>query len=220
MRVLAVDTTTPRGSLAVVSADTVEAEVRVTTTDGHSRWLVSAVDLALGGLGLEPRDLDGFAVTVGPGSFTGLRVGMSSVQGLALATGRPCLGLPSLDVLAASAVGQATSIVALVDAARGEVFGGVYDGGGRLRGDRRVGRVADLVQGVDEEAAFVGDGALRYRAEIEALVVGAVFPEVDLFLAGDLGRQAVEPLRAGKGGPPGDLRPLYLRAAHIRKPKR
>jgi tRNA threonylcarbamoyladenosine biosynthesis protein TsaB len=204
----------------VVTADTVEFEVRATTADGHSRWLVAALDVALSGLGLEPRDLDGFAVTLGPGSFTGLRVGMSTVQGLALALGRPCLGVSSLDVLAVSAVGQAPSIVALVDAIRGEVFGAVYDGEGRPRGDPRAGKAADFVKDVDGEVAFVGDGALRYRAEIEARVADAAFPAVDLFLAAALGRQAVEPLQAGQGVPPGELRPLYLRAAHIRKPKR
>lgn len=204
----------------MVTADAVEFEVRATTTDGHSRWLVAAVDVALSGLGLEPRDLDGFAVTLGPGSFTGLRVGMSTIQGLGLATGRPCLGVPSLDVLAASAVGRAPSIVALVEAIRGEVFGAVYDGEGRLRGDRRAGKVSDFLQGVDRGVAFVGDGARRYRSEIEALCADAVFPPVDLFLAAALGRQAVEPLQAGKGGPPGELRPMYLRAAHIRQPKR
>ena len=198
----------------------VEFEVRAITVDGHSRWLVAAVEVALSGQGLEPGDLDGFAVAVGPGSFTGLRVGMSSVQGLALATGRPTLGLPSLDILAASAAGRAPSIVALVDAVRGEVFGAEYDGAGRLRGERRAGQVSDFVRDLDGEVAFVGDGASRYRAEIGALVAQAVFPKVDLFLAAGLGRQALEPLRAGEGGPPGDLRPLYLRAAHIRKSKR
>ncbi len=220
MRVLAVDTTTPRGSLAVVSAEGVEAEVRETTPHGHSRWLLAAVDRTLSDLGLEPRGLDGFAVTVGPGSFTGLRVGMSSVQGLGLATGRPCIGRPSLDILAVSAARRAPSIVALVDTVRGEVFGGVYDREGRLRGDRRAGPIEDLMGGLEGEVAFVGDGAVRYRREIEAALPSAVFPEVDLFLAAGLGRVAVEALRAGEGSAPGDLRPLYLRGAHIRKPRR
>ena len=220
MRVLAVDTTTSRGSLAVVTADSLEAEVRTESADGHSRWLLSAVDRTLGELGLEPWDLDGLAVTVGPGSFTGLRVGISSVQGLALATGRPCLGRPSLDILARAAIGRAPSIVALVDAVRGEVFGAVFDGEGRLRGERRAGQVADLVCDLDGEVAFVGDGVLRYRPQIEDLVRGAVFPQVDLFLAAELGRAAVDGLAAGEGGGPGDLQPLYLREAHIRKPRR
>jgi len=220
VRVLAVDTTTPRGSLAVVSDEAVEAEVRVDTPNGHSRWLVGAVECTLAGLGVEPRELDGFAVIVGPGSFTGLRVGLSTVQGLGLATGRPCLGLSALDVLAASATGTAPSVVALVDGNRGEVFGGVYGADGHRRGESRCGAIADLVAGLEGTAAFVGDGALRYRAEIGDRVPGAVFPEVDLHLAASLGRRALGPLRAGEGGPPGDLRPLYLRAPHIRKPRR
>jgi tRNA threonylcarbamoyladenosine biosynthesis protein TsaB len=220
VRVLAVDTTTPRGSLAVVTAEAVEVEVRRESPEGHSRWLLSAVERALDDLGIDPRELDGLAVTVGPGSFTGLRVGISSVQGLALATGRPCLGRPSLDILARLVLGQAPSIVALVDAVRGEVFGAIYDGGGRLRGERRAGRVEDLLGELEGPAAFVGDGALRYRPQIEARVPGALFPDVELFLAAELGRVALDALAAGEGGAPGELRPLYLREAHIRKPRR
>jgi tRNA threonylcarbamoyladenosine biosynthesis protein TsaB len=220
VRVLAVDTTTPRGSLAVVTAEAVEAEIRVESSEGHSRWLLPAVDRALRGLGIEARELDGLAVTVGPGSFTGLRVGISSVQGLALATGRPCLGRPSLDILARLVIGRAPSIVALIDAVRGEVFGAAYGAEGRLRGERRAGRLEELIGGLEGHVAFVGDGVLRYRPQIEDLVHGAVFPDVELFLAAELGRVAVDALVAGEGGAPGDLRPLYLKGAHIRRPRR
>ena len=103
MHVLAADTTTPRGSVAVVSEAGVLAEARVATSEGHSRWLLPAVDTLLRGLGLAPAALGAFAVTTGPGSFTGLRVGLASVQGLALACGRPCVGLSALDVLALAA---------------------------------------------------------------------------------------------------------------------
>jgi len=219
VRILAVDTTTARGSLAVVTDQGVAAESRSTTQEGHSRWLLAAVADSLEKLGLEARDLDGFAVTVGPGSFTGLRVGMSSVQGLALGAGAPCVGVSSLDLLGRAGAGGAPTVQALVDAQRGEVFGGVYDGGGRPAGEPRVGTVESVLAELEGEAAFVGDGALRYRAEIEALVGGACFPEVDLFLAASLGRVALEALRAGRGCAPGDLRPLYLRAPHIRKPR-
>jgi tRNA threonylcarbamoyladenosine biosynthesis protein TsaB len=220
VRILAVDTTTTRGSLAVVTEQGVAAESRSTTQEGHSRWLLSAVDAALRGLGLEARDLEGFAVTVGPGSFTGLRVGMSSVQGLALAAGKPCVGVATLDLLGLAGAGGAPTVAALVDAQRGEVFAGIYDGEGRARGEHRVATVESLTADLEGEVAFVGDGALRYRAEIEALVGGASFPEVDLFLAAGLGRVAIEELRAGRGRAPGELRPLYLREPHIRKPRR
>jgi tRNA threonylcarbamoyladenosine biosynthesis protein TsaB len=219
VRILAVDTTTFRGSLAVVSDEGMEAEARLASSRGHSRWVLSAVQMALDGLGLEPADLDGFAVTVGPGSFTGLRVGMSSVQGLALATGRPCLGVSALDVLARASAGRAATIVALIDAVRGEVFGGVYDGAGTPARQSLAGRVEEIVAGVEGQVAFVGDGALRYRDQIEHLVPGAVFPDIDLYLAAHLGRQALPGLADGRGCAPGELRPLYLRGAHIRKPR-
>jgi tRNA threonylcarbamoyladenosine biosynthesis protein TsaB len=219
VRILAVDTTTSRGSLAVVSDDGVVAESRSTTPEGHSRWVLSAAAETLESLGLEARDLDGFAVTVGPGSFTGLRVGMSSIQGLALAAGRPCVGLASLDLLGRAGAGPTPTVVALVDAQRGEVFAGFYDGEGRATGEHQVGTVESVLGDLEGEVAFVGDGALRYRGEIEGLVAGARFPEIDLFLAADLGRAALPELRAGRGCAPGELRPLYLRAPHIRKPR-
>jgi tRNA threonylcarbamoyladenosine biosynthesis protein TsaB len=220
VRILAVDTTTARGSLAVVTEEGVAAQSRSTSREGHSRWLFEAVDAALEELGLEAGELDAFAVTVGPGSFTGLRVGMSSVQGLALATGRPCVGVASLDILGRAAAGRAETVVALVDAQRGEVYAGVFDREGRRRGEHRVGRVEALVADLEGDVAFVGDGALLYRAEIEALVPGASLPEVDLFLAAGVGRAALETLRAGGGCAPGELRPLYLRAPHLRTPRR
>ena len=190
VRVLAVDTTTPRGSLAVVTEEGVAADVRVTTAEGHSRWLLPAVDSVLKGLAVAPGEIDAFAVAVGPGSFTGLRVGISSVQGLALATVKPCLGASSLDVLARSGRGRAPTVVALVDAFRGEVFGAVYDAEARPRGGPRVGAPETFAAGLEGAVAFVGDGAQRHRALLERGRHEARFPEVDLFLAGssDAGR--------------------------------
>jgi tRNA threonylcarbamoyladenosine biosynthesis protein TsaB len=219
VRVLAVDTTTPRGSLAIVSQEGTEAEARLASARGHSRWLLSAAQMTLDGLGLEPASLDGFAVTVGPGSFTGLRVGMSSVQGLALAAGRPCLGVSALDVLARAAAGRASTVVALIDAVRGEVFGGVYDADAAPLRESRAAPVEEILEGLGGEPVFVGDGALRYRDRILERVPGALFPDIDLFVAGTLGRQALPELAAGRGVSPGELRPLYLRGAHIRRPR-
>jgi len=219
VRVLAVDTTTSRGSLAVVEDDDVRAEVRLETADGHSRWLLAAAESVLGGLALDAAALDGFAVAVGPGSFTGLRVGIASVQGLALASGRPVVGLSSLDVLGFLGKGAAPTVVSVMEAFRQEVFAAVYDGEGRLRGERRVGLLEDLLEGVEGDVAFVGAGAGAYRPRIEARVPGARFPEVDLFLAAGLGRAAASRLRRGEGCRPGELRPMYLRGADLRKPR-
>jgi tRNA threonylcarbamoyladenosine biosynthesis protein TsaB len=216
VHVLAVDTSSPRGSLAVAGPEGVLAEARVVTAEGHSRWLLPAVSALLQGLGIDARTLDVFAVTTGPGSFTGLRVGLGSVQGLALASGRPCVGLSTLDVLARSAAGSSGTIVALVDAFRGEVYAGVHDATGRPRGERTVGRLADVLGGVPAGSAFVGDVAVAEREAIRRAVPGATFPEWARFLAPTLAKAALELAAAGATVSAADLRPLYLRAADIR----
>lgn len=217
MRVLAVDTTTERGSVALTEDDSVRGEVRLASSEGHSRHLLPAVDFLLQSLGLRASDVDGFAVTTGPGSFTGLRVGLSTVQGLALGAGKPCLGASALDVLAVRNAGAAPSIVALVDAYRGEVYGASYDGEGRMLGRASVERPEALVARAPEVAAFVGDGAQRHRELILSLRPRALFPARSLFLAGTLGRLAAPRLARGEGVPPAELRPLYLREPDIRR---
>jgi tRNA threonylcarbamoyladenosine biosynthesis protein TsaB len=219
VRVLSVDTTTPRGSVAVVSEEAVLAEARVLTAEGHSRWLLPAVDALLGGLAIEAAALDCFAVTTGPGSFTGLRVGLSSVQGLALATGRPCVGVSSLDVLALAARGCGSRVVALMDAFRGEVYAATYDGSGVALGPPRVGVLEELLEDVPAGASFVGDAAVSERERIAARVAGAVFPALDLFLAVALGRAGLARAAAGQTTAAAQLRPLYLREADIRVPR-
>jgi tRNA threonylcarbamoyladenosine biosynthesis protein TsaB len=214
VRVLAVDTTSPRGSLAVADESGPLAEKRVVTEAGHSGWLLPAVDEALRGLRLLPTEIDLFAVTSGPGSFTGLRVGLASVQGLSLASRRPCLGVSTLDVVAHDVAGAADSIVAMLDAFRGEVFWAVYDGDGRLRSERSVGPLQAALVKAPRGSAFVGDAAVAHRDAIEASVAGALFPEASGFLALPLARMALG--RAQEAGPPAALHPVYLRAAAIR----
>jgi tRNA threonylcarbamoyladenosine biosynthesis protein TsaB len=221
VRVLALDTTTPRGSLAVAGEEGVLAEARIVTGSGHSRWVLGAADALLRGLAIAPASLDGFAVTVGPGSFTGLRVGISSVQGLAIAAGRPCVGLSALDVLALAAAGrgEAGRIVALMDAYRGETYVGTYDGDGRPAGPARIGLLDVLVGETRAEGvptAYVGDAALAHRETIEAIDPAGLFPDLDLYLAAPLARAALGRLGAGQGEAAEALRPLYLRGADIR----
>jgi tRNA threonylcarbamoyladenosine biosynthesis protein TsaB len=202
----------------VAGPEGVLAEARVATAEGHSRWLLPAVAALLQGLGLDPGSLDLFAVTTGPGSFTGLRVGLGSVQGLALASDRPCVGLATLDVLAASAAGSSGTVVALVEAFRGEVYSGVYDAAGRPRGERTVGPLAAVLGGLPAGSAFVGDPATEQREVILKAVPGAVFPAWARFLAPTLAVEALRRAAAGETVAPSALRPLYLRPADIRRP--
>jgi tRNA threonylcarbamoyladenosine biosynthesis protein TsaB len=216
LRVLAVDTTTGRGSVAVVAGGEVLGEVRLRSGMGHSKRLMPAVAFLLDGLGISAPDVEGYAVTAGPGSFTGLRVGLSCVQGLALASGRPCLGLCTLDVLAARIVGAAPTLAAAMDAHRGEVYACVFESDGRRRGEPVTAAPAQAFAGVPPGTAFIGDGATRYREEIRAAVPDARFPDRSAFLAGTLGLLAEPVLAAGGGVAPAELRPLYLRGTGAR----
>jgi len=215
VHVLAVDTATGRGSVAVVGPDGLLAEARVAAAAGHSSWLLSAAEALLRGLGLAPSAVDAFAVTTGPGSFTGLRVGLSSVQGLGLASGRPCVGLSTLDVLAFAA-GGGVAVVALMDAYRGELYSAVYDASGSLCRRAGLSGLAAALEGVPAGARFVGDAVGREREAIAATVPGAVFPDLDLYLAAPLGRAALGCVARGEAIPASQLRPLYLRGAVVR----
>lgn len=221
MLILSVDTTTERESVAVVDSDAVRAEVRLRATDAHSRRLLPAVEFVLGALELTPGAIEGYAVACGPGSFTGVRVGLGTVQGLALASGRPCLGLSALDVLAARITGAAPVLAVMMEAFRGEVFAAAYDAEARpLLPAAAEKPEAFLARLPPEEAAFFGEGAERYRDLVLAFRPRARFPRRSLFLAGTLGRLAEPRLAAGEGVGPEALRPLYLREAQIRTPRR
>jgi tRNA threonylcarbamoyladenosine biosynthesis protein TsaB len=156
-------------------------------------------------------------VVTGPGAFTGLRVGISTVQGLALASGRPCLGMSALDVLAARIAGEAPVLAVMTEAYRGDVFGALFDAGARpLSPPALEPPEAFLARVPSGPVAFVGEGARRHRALVLERRPQARFPRCSLFLAGTLGRLAEPRLEAGEGVPPEALRPLYLREAHVR----
>jgi tRNA threonylcarbamoyladenosine biosynthesis protein TsaB len=216
MRVLALDTATARGSLALLENDRLLAEVRVTAPEGHSRWIFPAVDEVLAASGLGAADVDGWAVTLGPGSFTGVRVGVATVQGLAAGTGKACVGFSVLDVLAA--LGPEAAKVAVLDAWRGEVYAAVYGPDGSAVGTPFSGPLSALDGRVPARAVFLGDGLERYGAEVRERWPEATLAEVDLFLAAPLARLAQVRFRQGGGGGPEALAPLYLRGADIRLP--
>jgi tRNA threonylcarbamoyladenosine biosynthesis protein TsaB len=216
VRILAMDTTTTRGSVAVVDGGEVVGEVRFRTSERHSSHAMPAVEFLLRTAGWRPADVEGYAVTTGPGSFTGLRVGLGTVQGLALASGRPCLGISALDVLARRIVGAAEFLVALVDGHRGQVYAALYDQGGRPLGEPSLGLPAVLLPTFPRRSAYVGDGALRYRAEIAAADPSSLVSDRSLFLAGSLALLASARMDAGETGTADGLRPLYLRGPDIR----
>lgn len=216
MLVLAVDTTTAFESVAVVRGAALLGEVRLPATETHSRRVMTAVEFLLGAVGVAATALDGFAVTAGPGSFTGLRVGISTVQGLALATGRPCYAACTLDVLAARIDGVPAHRVAMMDAFRGEVYAARYGAGGQCVDGPLVTLPEPWLRALPAGCAFIGDAVEARRALIEAVCTAPVFPGRSLFLAATLARLGERALAAGQGVNAAELRPIYLREPTIR----
>jgi tRNA threonylcarbamoyladenosine biosynthesis protein TsaB len=148
-----------------------EALVEITTTSDqtHSKRLLPMIDMALSAGGIGLREIDGFAVTIGPGSFTGLRIGVSTVKGLAWAVGKPVAGVSTLEALACQAGKAVDLICALLDARKGEVYAALFLAGGEapvISMQATVLPPAALRDRIAERCLFVGDGALAYRREI------------------------------------------------------
>jgi len=166
MKILALDTATPSCSVAVTDADTLLAEFTVTAGQSHSRHVMTLIRQAIEWSGLSLGALDGFAVSRGPGTFTGLRIGISSVKGLAAASGKPVVGVSSLKALALQAASGSRLICPLLDARKGEVYFGCYrlTGGVLTRQGEEGVLPPEKVSGViDGPCIFVGPGASLYR---------------------------------------------------------
>ncbi len=165
MRVLAVDTSTMAGGVALLDDDRIVGESLLDVRTTHSERLMVAVDRALGDAGWTAASLDGFAVAVGPGSFTGLRIGLAAVKGLAFALGRPIAAVPTLDAMAAGLAWASRPVCPVLEARKGEVFASLYRWDGRAM--RReweylslplaafAARLTEPVIGVGDAAALV-----------------------------------------------------------------
>ncbi len=147
MLILSLDTTTRGGSAAVLRGDEVLAVADGDPTRTHGERLPAELDLVLARAGVRLTDIELLAVARGPGAFTGLRIGLAAMQGAAMVTGRPVVGVSALDALAAAAferlaVSQAR-IGAWMDAARGEVFAAAYEASGEAGGVPLLRALAD-----------------------------------------------------------------------------
>jgi tRNA threonylcarbamoyladenosine biosynthesis protein TsaB len=162
MRVLAVETSTLAGGVALIDGDGLVAEYLLDVSLTHSERLLGAIDTVIADAGWSPRDLHGLAVAVGPGSFTGLRVGISTVKGLALALDVPVAAVPTLDAMAAAVPWASLPVCPVLHARRNEVYAALYrwNGEGFGRQSDYMALAPDaLAARLVEPTVLVGDGA-------------------------------------------------------------
>ena len=170
MKILGIDTSTPIGSVALIDGENLVAEHTLNIVQAHSSRLMPAIDRVLKWGDITVDALDGCAVGIGPGSFTGIRIGMATIKSLCYALDKPIVGISTLEAIAYNLRWVNGAICPLLDARRSEVYGAVFEGGAewqRLSEDLCLPIDAFLDQ-LDTHASpnclinFVGDGLATY----------------------------------------------------------
>ena len=223
MIVLAIDTSTASGSLAVARDGVVLAATTGDPGTPHGRRLPGDVVTLLGRAGIAIHEIDVYGVAIGPGAFTGLRIGIAVVQGLAFANARPVVGISALEAIAHTAsdegIGSNSLVGIWMDAARHEVFSALYTPGDQTVSPLEGPAVAPPGETLQHwrpridsrPVVFAGDGALRYESVIRASGLAARIATLQTPVASTMTRLAAEAHIRGLSGPPHALRPLYVR---------
>lgn len=219
MLVLGIETSTPQSSVALGSEQGVVAGALVSRGSSYSEFLLPAIRFCLDEADLGFRNIGGVAVGLGPGLYSGMRVGVATAKALAQALSVPIVGIPSLDLLAYGVRYSPKPICAVLDARRGEVFHAFYrssPGGIQRMTEYRVERPEHLATGIASrpgEVLLVGNGGLLYREVFEDLgsaleisTMGHAFPD-----AGQLVELALPRLFREDFDVLDEVKPLYLR---------
>jgi len=171
MKILAIDTSQKTVSAALMADNMILSDIFVNSGRHHSEILLPVIEEVFRLAGLEPDEMDLFAMTIGPGSFTGLRIGATTIKGLALSTGKPVVGVSTLDVLALNAILVGKRMICpMLDAQKNQVYTTLYtqtEGKGmeKIREERIV-DVDNWLEEMDANILFLGDGAVKYSTLI------------------------------------------------------
>jgi len=212
---LAIDTSTRTLSLALHDGDQILAETTWRTANYHTVELTPSIASMLGQGSVAPADLKAIAVALGPGSFTGLRIGLAAAKGLALANNTPLAGIPTLDIVAASIGPEDVPLCAILQAGRGRICAGTFhwrDGEWRADQEAETTTWEQLVSSLETPTLFAGeidpDGAkLLRRRRSKALMLS---PASGLRRAGFLAELGWERFKRNRMDDPATLAPIYL----------
>ena len=224
MVILAADTSTSINSVCVSRSGRILAETVVLSGRKHSERLLDTVDWVLAEAGMGLSQVEMLAVSIGPGSFTGLRVGIATWKGLALGQGLPLLGVPTLDAMTRLGIFQEGLVCPLLDARMHEVFGAVYSFHCGVRTKRTPDRVCSIDTFLDDvpgAAVFLGDGATLYGEAIRQRFPEACFaPEhCSVPRASAVAAEAFQRLGEGAVADAGAVVPIYLRKSQPEEAK-
>lgn len=176
MRILAVDTSSAVASCAIVDGEKLVCEEILNNGLTHSQMVMPMIESVLKRSGLDVSDIDIFAAVTGPGSFTGLRIGVSAVKALAHAANKPCVAVSTVEAMAYNLPFCEKLIVPIMDARRGEVYNGIYRFENGKFFEVRAARALSIeeccadIQSLGEDAVFLGDGLPVFKEKIMELL--------------------------------------------------
>ena len=219
MIVLGINTSTLEGSVALMSDRALISEHILNVQATHSERLLPSIDRLLEEAGIDFSGIAGIAVTVGPGSFTGLRIGLASAKGLAMASSLPLVGVFTLEAMARNLPYCRYPICPLLNARKGEVYWGLY----QFEGERLIQMEREAVSPpeaianrIREKTVFLGGGAADYARRIKAVLEDrALFAPVTAgtVRASVVAEMGMERLQRGERDDPATLAPRYVRRA-------
>lgn len=226
MVTLAFDTSTKTASVALLRGEKLLVEQFINTGKNHGETLLPAIENVLAVAGIRIDEVALLAVTVGPGSFTGLRVGASTAKGLAFAEGIPIVGVSTLDALAANVNERDITICSMLDARKNEVYTALYrlsnTGFPERITDERVISPEMALEELDGDVLCLGDGALAYKELIRSIVPekARFVPEpLNYIRASSVGLIGLKKFHDGDILNSLELAPRYLRLSEAEKKK-
>lgn len=225
MKILSLDSSTSSATCAIIEDGKMLGEVTFNYKKQHSVLLMSMIDSLLSNLELTVNDLDGFAVSSGPGSFTGLRIGIATIKGLSQGSGKPFIGVSSLDALAFNMAYTSGIVCPIIDALRGNVYTALY----RFEGTNfnkltenlilPLDELIELLKGKNETVCFIGDASTIYREEIQKKFDHSMFAPAHLNVvkASSLGELGLNMLEHGEKSDLLSFAPSYMRKSQAER---
>jgi tRNA threonylcarbamoyl adenosine modification protein YeaZ len=225
MIVLSIETSTESASCAVIDENRLLGEITFNYKKQHSVILMDIIDKLLSNVALDITSIDGFVISMGPGSFTGLRIGLATIKGLAHGANKPFIGISTLDALANNMSYTSGIICPILDALRGNVYSALYkfEGTALIRiKEPEVVSLEELMESIKAEglpATFIGDAVPMYKDKIFEILPESKMAPVHLNFAraSALGELGLKELKLGKQDDINTFAPVYLRKSQAER---
>lgn len=221
MNILAIDTSSPVASAAVMTDGKIVGEYVISNGKTHSQIIIPLISDMLKKAGISISEIDVFSTSLGPGSFTGLRIGVATAKAFAQAMKKEVIGISSLDALCANlSCCEDALICPIIDARRGNVYNSLYRNGHQIKTDRLININSLLEETQGHKTVFLGDGILKHQ-EIITHVMGsdAVFTPANLNMQKASSVAYLANIRAQEGDFDNlySLEPIYVRASQAER---